>query len=87
MLTISKSERFLNDCKSYILKIEQLTDQTSKERASTLLAQLSQTVKLLDRQHNDYTNPQLKLEDISNAKSVIIKLRKELNSILGISNS
>lgn len=82
MLSLSNSERFQNDMKTYTRKISQIKDLKIKESAQKLLAKIKQECRFIDEKHNTdingYVDPKQNRANLER----LYEYRKSLNSIL-----
>jgi hypothetical protein len=77
-MLLSKSERFLNEYKTFSEKISRITDERIKNDLTQLLNNLVNAVKSIDQQHQELVAIHRMPEAIGESQSNLLSIRKKI---------
>jgi hypothetical protein len=82
MLELIKSSRFQEEYKTYRTKIDTITDTNIRSQAETLLNNLVNEVRKIDKQHQEMFSGNQVPMALGDVRTGVISLRKKLDTLL-----
>jgi hypothetical protein len=82
MLELIKSQRFQEEYQTYQTKIKNITNESVRNQATVLLKTLVNEIKNLDNQHQDMFSGNKMPMGLSDSRSNVVTIRKNLDKLL-----